>query len=484
MRSALTLLATLACSTALAGPNEAVAAALKDARVLPAEVATHVRYLTTCALRDADKADFAKVLSFHVNSLSREVDLGQLVRIAPDLYRVDLRDFGWDARVYERLADSDPWFHIRLKTETEETEPWGHYENGDRAGRFVITEQRKTGRKVVRQITAAAPWLDASAIAELVRRTASTTPLLRADWFFVQTAISEGRDPGYLDFLGIKNRADFEKLVGLDAELAKRLQRETRAILTRSGVALNNRQIVRFQTITGGYWVTLDSEKSTDRDNAARLLDGDYQHDAEEIYGVLPNGLFAVGAFAAKDGAVQETVPDKIASDGSTTSNDRRIHTAKSCFTCHVEGIRPIDDYARRLYRGSVKLQAVDYDQFRRLQRLYLSDLDSKVRRDQADYAEVLGRVNGLKPGENARAYLRAWDSYVEHDLSPDDVARELGVARAALVEALKKYATTTGQLDPVLASVLQQPPLPLRREHVDEAVPLFYLALKGYVTP
>jgi hypothetical protein len=487
MRTALLLLASLVCSSALAGPNEALAAAVKDARTLPATAAPYARYLTTYALRDGEKREFVKALAFHLNSLSREADLAAIVQVDPELYRVDVRDYGWDAKVYERLADADPHFHVRLKSEVEVLEEFGNWyvegrtvAKGTPGAVWRTTETRPAGRKVV---TAAAPWLDAAAITELVNRTQSQAPLLRADWFFFQTAISEGHEPGYLDFLGVKNRKDFEQLVGLDAELSKRLQKEIRAIVDRSGVALNNRQIVRFQTITGGYWVTLDSEKSTDRNNAVRLLDGDYQHDAEEIYGVLPNGLLAVGAFNAA-GVVQKTVPDKIASDGSASGNDRRIHTAKSCFCCHAEGIRPIDDYARRLYRAPVKLQAVDYDQFRRLQRLYLTDLAGRVRKDQADYAEVLARVNGLAPAENAKAYLRAWDAYVERDLATADIARELGVTAEALSGGLKKYAATAGQLDPVLAGLLQDLPLEIRREHFDEAVPLFFLALKGYVAP
>jgi hypothetical protein len=482
MRPALSLLAALACSTALAGPNEALAAAVKDAKTLPSGTAPFARYLTTYALRERDKAEFNHALAFHVNSLSREAELARLTVVAPDLYRLDVRDFGWDAKVYERLADADPWFHVRLKTETDETQEWGHYQ-GPGTSNWITTERRPTGRKLVKTVAAAAPWLDAAASAELVNRTQSQTPLLRADWFFFQTAFSEGHDPGYLDFLGVKDRRDFEKLAGLDAERAKQLQKEIRSIVARSGVALNNRQIVRFQTITGGYWVTLDSNKSTDRNNAVRLLDGDYRHDAEEIYGFAANGLLVVGAFAA-DGTVQKTVPDKIASDGSATGNDRRIHTGKSCFSCHLEGIRPIDDYVRRLYREPVRLQAVDYEQFRRLQRLYLGDLETKVRKDQAEYAEVLLRVNGLTPADNARAYLRTADNYVERALAAEDVARELGVPGETLVGGLKQYARATGQLDPVVAGLIQQPPLLLRREHVDEAVPLFFLALKGYVTP
>lgn len=484
MRPATAILVLAFASAAVAGPSEAVAAAYADAKALPALTAPQYRYLTTYAMRREDKeAFYLNALRFWTNSLSRESEPVPFVQVSPDLYRVALLDYQWDARTWERLADVERWFHQKQTEETIETEDYGHYEGQ----RFVVTEKRPTGRKTTKTINASAFWLNPADIAGLINLTQSQVPIVRADWFIFQTGIQRDKQVGYYDFLGLGNKeADFLKLIAADKEAARRVRKEIAATLARSGVALQNRGILRQQSITGPYWFTQDYKTSTDKQNTLQLLDGDTEPpagDASEQYGTLPNGLPAYWLQDAK-GNRQNVVPPDIAHDRFATGNDLNIYAGKSCATCHAEIIRPIDDYARRLYRGAIKLQSVDYAKFVRLRQLYLSDLEARVKADQAEFAAALKRVNGLSPAENAKAFGQAWDAYAERDLSPADVARELGYSEKVLVEGLKKYSAAAGQVDPVLAGLLQAPPVPLRREHVDEAVALFYLAMKGYVQP
>jgi hypothetical protein len=484
---AFALLLALAAPTPAAapvGPNEVQAAALRDARTLPADAARYTRYLSTYALRPAAKADFLKTLAFHVNQLSRESEIVAPVRVGDDLYRVNLLDYQWDPKTWERLADVEPHFHVRLVAERDEVEQWGKRRDD---GGWYDVEERKTGRKVRSVTVAAAPWLDPKAAAELATRTQSAVPVVRADWFLVQTAIQRGGQVGYYDFLGLGNKeADFLRLIGADKEAARRLRKEVAATLSRSGVALQNRHVTRLQSLTGPYWFTADFKTSANKQNTLRLLDGDTEPpagDASEQYGTLPNGLPAYWLQDA-NGNRQDAVPPDIAHDRFATGNDLQIYAGKSCITCHAEVIRPVDDYARRLYRGAVKLQAVDYARFVRLRQLYLSDLDGQVRDDQAAYARAILRASGRTPADNARAFGRAWDDYAEAGLLPADAAREIGVAADDLLAGLKRSAAGVGRLDPVLAALVQEPPLPVRREHFDEALPLLYLALKGYVQP
>jgi hypothetical protein len=282
--------------------------------------------------------------------------------------------------------------------------------------------------------------------------------------------------------LGTKE-ADFDRLIGANQKESKRLKREVAAIIARSGVTIRNRSILRLQSITGGYWITQDFQKSVDRQNVIRLLDGDLDPpggDASERYGVLPNGLFAFWLQDGK-GVRQDTAPDFIASDHQTAGNDRRIHIGKSCITCHLEGLRPLDDYARKLYRGEIKLATPDYARYLRLRQLYLSDLEGWLARDRQDYSTALARVTGgMKPVELARAYSRSWDNYVEADLLPADLARELGVQEKTLVATFKAYAQAKGSIDPVLAAVIQTPPLPVLRDHWEEVYPVAQEILLG----
>ena len=474
MRLSVPLLLLLV-APALADPSAALAAAVADARKLTPDARTRARYLYDPYYLIERK----KVFDFWANSLSREVDLVKLVAVGAGVLRADLADYGWDAKVWEKLADADPYFHAQIETfKLSDTLLWpgGRWEDGKEyaAGSFTYQKQIK-----VRQ-TAAAPWVDARQIGELIAFTQSQAPLLRADWWLVQTAAQVGREgTGYYDFLGLKKRDDYFKLIGLDVKAAQRLKKEVAAIVARSGVALNNRQVFRLQSLSGGHWTTLDSLKDIDKNNAIRLLNGDYAHDAEEHYGFLPNGLFAFFLSNAA-GVRQDSVPDGIAGDHVSTSNDRRIHPGVSCIRCHVEGIRSINDWGRRAYTGALQLQSVDYERLKRLRRLYLSDLDRHVKRDREDYAEALLSVNGLTPGLNAKAFAAVWQQHLDADVSLDDAAKELGTTAERFTAALKAYHRRTGQLDPVLAGYLADPPLPARREHLEEVFGQAALIVQG----
>lgn len=485
LRPLAALLALLGAASAWAGsPAEAVAAAHADALRLGAASRPLVRYLSLHAVPEGRRKEFRQVLAYHLNSLSREADLAQPREVTPDLLALNWKDYGWDPAVWERLAAVDPYFHQKLKIK-EDAVVRNAWPGGKQGGEFFKAALYRERKKAGDVIDAAAPWLPAKEITELREYTLSEAPVLRADWFLFQTGIQADRAAGYYDWLGLgKKQADFERLIGADLKESRRLKREVAGILARSGVTLQNRGILRFQSITGGYWVTQEFKTSVGRQNVLRLLDGDLDPpggDASEQYGVLPNGLFAFWLQNAA-GERQDTAPDFIASDGRASGNDRRVHVGMSCVACHAEGLRPIDDYARKLYRGSIKLVSPDYDRYLRLRQLYLSDLDRWLARDRADYSDALLRVSGMKPAELARGYARAWDAYAEADLLPADVARELGVPEKQMVESLKKYAASAGSLDPVLAAVIQDPPLPMRREHWEEVYGAAHGLLQGGV--
>lgn len=458
---------------ALASPQSAVAAALNDAQRLPPAIAQQTRYLSLHSVPADQRETARKVLAFHCNSLSREAELVAPRQVTPDLLAVSLLDYGWAAKTWEKLAEVEPYFHVSILV--DEYQDWGYFSNG----RWVTTRREKTGRKV-KQTQAAAPWLDAQQVAALIALTQSQTPVVRADWFVHQTAIQADRKAGYYDFLGLgKKKADFDKLVGLDVAAAQRLRKEIAAIVPVSTVALNNRHIVRFQTLTGAYWETRDAKASTDKRNALRLLNGDFSdYDAQEIYGTLPNGLFAFFLADAK-GNRTDTAPDFIASDGRASGTDRRVHVGLSCVRCHLPGIQAIDDWARRLYTGPIQLQAADPARFVRLRQLYLSDLDRHVRRDQDDYADVVKRLNGLTAAENAKAYAAFWDAYEESPVRLTDAVRELGTTEQRLRDAIAGRVAA-GFADPVLAGLVQRPPLTIRRDHWEELQPIVWATL-GY---
>ena len=295
-------------------------------------------------------------------------------------------------------------------------------------------------------------------MATLINRTQSKAPIVRGDWWVMWVSQAEDRQgSGYYEMLGIKNRDEFDKLVALDVKLAEERQKEVRAVMRVSGVSVNNRGIVRHQTINGPRWTTLDTNDSKGKRNALKNLDKDLLHDAEEGYGSLNNGLPAFIANDAK-GILQRVVPTKIAGNSKTLSNDVNIHIGGGCVECHAEAIRPIADWTRQVYQAPVLLVDPDKDRLRRLKRLYLSDLESHVKDDQLKYARAIFKATGRKPEELAKAQTRLHNKYVYGDIYSKDAAREFGFTEVQVRETVKRVAHLTPPLDPVFAGWLATP--------------------------
>lgn len=445
MQAAFLMLMLAQAPAPVPSPAGEVLAAHADARRLPAEQARVTRYLTLYSVPVEKRTEFVKVLAFHVNSLSREAGLVAPRRVSPTLVAIEIDAYGWEGTTYGSLHAIDPWFHARA------VDP-------------------ATGKQVIVH----APWLSLREIAELSVLTGSVVPLLRADWFINQTG-QQAIEPGYYDFLGLKKLEDLEKLAGLDRATATRVRREVAAIVDASGVANQNRQLFRFGTVAGAYWESRDVATSTGKKNAVRNLDGDFEPDAFEIFATLPNGLWATGVANAKR-ELQAAAPSNIAGDKESTSNDVNVRTFISCFRCHKEdGLRPIDDFGRKTFRvgNETGLGSPDREKAKRLKQLYLGPLNEWLTKDRAAYAEALKAITGMKSAEFVPVYVEAWKRYESGSMLPADVARELGCTERELLVALRGQLAATGLTDLALAGLLSDPPVPMRREHLEEFAPV-----------
>lgn len=425
-------------------PADEVLAALADARRLPPDQCRQTRYLSLYAIAPERRADYAKVLAYHVNTLSREAEAVRPRRVTESLYAVECDAYGWVLTTFGGLHEFDPWFHARAIA----------------GGKEIIVH---------------GPWLPAKEIAELTTLTGSVVPIVRADWFVHQTGQQPAKGPGYYDFLAAKKLADVEEVAGLDRKVAQRVRREIAAVVAESGVTLQNRQIFRFGTVAGAWWESRDVAESTGPKNAVRNLDGDFKHDATEVFFTLPNGLWGLAVANAK-GELQASAPDNIAGDHESTNNDRRVRVGISCVRCHREdGLRPIDDYSRKAFRvgGAVGLGSPDRERARRLKQLYLGPLQKEIAGDRAKYAEVLKELTGLTSEKFVPLYAAAWRDYESPTLMPADVARWVGVSEKELIQSIRWGLRTQGLTDLALAGIVADPPLPLRREHVEELTPV-----------
>lgn len=451
-------------------PSLAVRAALGDASQLDPVTAKATRYLYAGHVDGKDRAELYAVISGHVNLISREGVIVRPRRVNDWLWAVDLRNYGTSAETYAGVIRNP-----------NSVESYFHVEPIDAAG--------KTSRPLIY-----APWLPSADVVALEQITNSKAPVLRADWLLHRTGMQEGRGGfkfstaddghGYYDLLGLKSRTDAEKLAGLDRSKAIAISRETGAVVPVSGVAVQGRQVFRYVTLGGSWWETRDTKG--DRGgygarNPERLYLEDYKHDAEEIVATLPNRL-PFFYLSDSTGKQADSAPPDIASDGKSTSNDRRVHPPLSCIRCHGGALKPFADHARALYAagGTLALSSTDAAKLRRLRSAYLGPIEKYMADDVAGYSAAFKEASGLDSTAFAAAYSRQWSRYADEPVTLTRLAEEIGADEAELLDRLQRAAELNVVVDPVIAGLLQKPPRSVRREQIEEAWPLIMQVLSG----
>lgn len=421
-------------------------------RSLPADRRIRTRYLSLYAVPEKDREAWAKLLSYHCNALSRESDLVPPAAVpgtAGQLLRIDLADYGWESKVWDKLID--PAFHVTVEQKTSEPWPGGVWPGDGKpyaAGSFNVERKVKQ--------PALAPWLDPQQAAALAELTQSKAPIVRGEWFLWQTAVQSDRNPGYYDFLGIKDKKSFDDLVGFDAKLAAKAKRlELLEAVANSTVTLQPRRIGAFPAISGWYWQTFDSRTATDDHNPLRILNGGFKFDAQEVFGHLPNGLPVWGLFDDK-GQRQDAAPDFVASDATAHGTDRRVHVGMSCVRCHAPNgmVNPVDGWARNLFQGDLKLQSPDYEKLKELRQKYLRDLEGPLEDARRTYSRAILQATGMKPAEFGAAYGQAFAAY-DSPVSLERAARDVGLTPEEFQKRLRAYLLKTGSVDTVSAAFL-----------------------------
>jgi WD40 repeat protein len=246
-------------------------------------------------------------LSWHPRlTMPRPVDADRLV------LRIDLRDFLWDANLWNRLISEYPYGVL----------------------------------------------LDTAAARTVLVATATRMPCVRADWFVA----SASRAPLYYDLLQLPtNAAELERQLRVDVIRDIQQERVARAGFSGSGVSRNNRVLERHDAQNGAYWRTYDFDAVPqnllerdillpDRRNlfayplGPGLGENGFLQAAGEIIFNLPNGLHGYMLVNA-DNVRQDKGATAIVSD--PTRPDRSVEAGVSCMACHARGINFKDDQIR-----------------------------------------------------------------------------------------------------------------------------------------
>jgi cytochrome c553/outer membrane protein assembly factor BamB len=267
-------------------------------------------------------------LSWHPRiTIPKAVDADGLV------LRIDLRDYQWDANLWNRLLAEYPYGVL----------------NDTAVARAVVVG------------------------------TATRVPFVRADWFLATAS----RAPLYYDLLQIpSNLSELERQLHVDVAVDVQQERVMRAGFLGSGISRNNRLIERHDAMNGAYWRTFDfdaiPQSLVDRDlllpDRRNLFayplgpgfSGDtFQHAAGEAIFNLPNGLQGYLLVNAND-VRQNKGNTAIVSDPKRP--DRAVDACVSCMSCHAGGINPKDDQIRdHVAKNAKSFRRKDVDLIRAL---------------------------------------------------------------------------------------------------------------------
>ena len=266
------------------------------------------RYFTLTHLANAGlSADELRTYRFAlaklVNSLSwsRAIVPPRPVNAAATVLRIDIRDYQWSERTWQRILLAYPHGVLR-----------------DTAADRALFEA--AGRQL---------------------------GYVRGDWFVATAA----RPPLYQDVLALPdNQRELERQLHIDVQENVRQERVARAGFNGSGISRNNRLIERHESPHGSYWRSYDFADTRGRRNlfAHPLGPGadanSFEADGGEIIFNLPNGL---QAFMLINGRGQrlDKAPLTIVSDPHRP--DRAVENGVSCMSCHARGLIPKADQVR-----------------------------------------------------------------------------------------------------------------------------------------
>lgn len=280
-----------------------------------------VRYFTLTHLWNAGMCDeeievYRHGLAKLLNSLSNQPKIVIPAPVDPEhtIYRIDLRDYGWDAALWELLVDRDP-FAVQYLQDTAKS------------------LQSLTGTLVPFQF---ADWFVTDA---------SQAPLydqvLYERVFKIKADIFSAVDP--------LSQFDLEEFLGVPVDANITLEKaEDPGIVARAGVQLSgvsnqNRVIERhafLDNFSRSYWLSYDFLENVGDSNIF-YNPLDFVAAGGEIIWTLPNGLQGYMLVDAVGDRIDEGPIDVVS---NKEENGTPIINGVSCMGCHYQGMRSIVD--------------------------------------------------------------------------------------------------------------------------------------------
>jgi hypothetical protein len=346
------------------------------------------------------------------------------------LWWIDLRDYGWNAAAFSAVARREPYF----------VEPNIDSVTAIKLRAFAgIDQDPKTNHVEV---------------------------IVRADWFFRETAESD-RSPSYYDLLFAPqrfrrvlksqkrsknlvrlgrnlvfkfknfpaNEKDFEKFYGIDKfdDFVKKSKIDPRHGAVVDGqennasiVARQNRLLERKQGPIGFYYKTYDVAETSGQSDFIETLQKNFKFQAGENLAQTPVGGMAT-LLVDNKGTRLETADNRFATDNSDLRFDSRVRTGVSCFICHEKGIIAPKNLVKELLDAGIKLNIKKKEDYLATKGFFL-DWEHKLEADQVAFVRLISRTSGFTPAKNALS-LKQWRDKYDRPVSAETGAREFGMS-------------------------------------------------------
>ena len=425
-----------------------VALALRD---FDPELAKNMRFLSLATVPDEEKPIAAGVASFVLNSLG---DAGYISRPewvpGTSLIAFNLRNYTASEETYkthwetwERLAEAEPYFHIRTQIAEE-------VKSKDDKGKAVVETQTKT-------VVLDAPWIPAELAKQVREASASIGPVMRLEHWLCEVM----RPPHYYTLAGVpQTEEEFLKLLGIDAAAVRKLNRDRGANVISKVAFGRSRRVSNYQGPFGALWVTKDNAVMFDKRDAIRqplniaynpetdAVVKLFEFDAGEFIAAKANGLHL---FALYDAAHQRQDAVPLGGPGKSIARDTSedhpgfdgvVIPGLSCVRCHTEnGIRPIDDVQATLPGLAALPDAQAILSFYNPPQLQL-----RVKQAREQYALAVSQACDLTSEQVAEGLGKLVRTQLYELVTPERAAQECGADLGAFIETAKNvgdpYAT------------------------------------------
>lgn len=370
---------------------------------------------------------FYLALTFWVHSLSSEslIKPPQPVEGSPTLFKVDIRDYGWNQKAWEKVSIREPYIR----------EPWIPHDT-------YSVMRIEGGNNLIR-----GDWFLAHTSSPVKQLDIGDKEILYETLLYAQL----GRSP--------KNLQEFYDYWGYDVKKIETKLHKVEQILVphgKSGVAQNNRILARVSTELGYFYSSSDFLNSTGKKNVIENLYPDIMlhpnRDAGEHIGQNKIGLQHYLVTDDKDNNVW-VANERVAFD-RTNVRDVTVMAGKSCVICHSQGLNIPYNGLQNLLEKQVKLRyadkafklASDRTYFGPLSRIYdkTSERQTLMEKDRENYNDAVKDVNGLDASTNALYFKEVLDWY-EDDITLERAARECGVTVEEFQDKVTR--TATGEL-------------------------------------